>query len=212
MIKLSRIALALFFVSFSVSFSTGAHAATILSFDSTPQSWVGQGESFTVTPDDDYTFTHSGNFNSGLSFRVASFNSPFGSAFNPGSGDRYNYWTLDLAAPFFARLEQGLYENAARFPFQNSDQPGLDFSGNHRGNNRNAGYFDILEISFSALGDLESLAVNFTQFGEERPEWRIDGRLRYNSSISIAVSESTSMGLLGLGLLGLGMTRVRKPR
>lgn len=159
------------------------HANTSFSFDSSATSWVGQGESISVTPEDGYLFTQTTNFDNGLSFRIASPNSPFGPSFNSSDRD-YNYWSLDLAAPYNALLEVGLYSDTARFPFQAEDQPGLTLSGNHRGNNRNGGFFEILEIIFDANNVLSSFAVDFTQYGEEQESRWITGKLRYNSSVS----------------------------
>jgi hypothetical protein len=161
-----------------------ASAATIFTFDSSPISWVGQGESIYVTPDDDYLFTPSGDLNH-VSVLIASYNSPFGPEWDPSSGDPYNYWRLDLTAPFDDPLGIGLYENTARYPFQDNDQPGLTLSGNHRGNNRNSGFFEILDIDFSEEGLLNSLAVDFTQYGEEQESRWITGSLRLNSDVAV---------------------------
>jgi len=180
-------------------------ADMILSFESSEQSWVGQGESFTVTPDDGYIFSGGGaRFDNSLSFRIASLNSPFGPDWNPGSGDPYNYWRLDLAAPFDQLLSVGLYNDTARYPFQDDAQSGLTFSGNHRGNNRNSGFFEVLEISFDGIGNIGTLAVDFTQYGETNPDWWINGQLRYNSDAPLAaVPLPASMWLFFIGLLFL---------
>jgi hypothetical protein len=82
-------------------------------------------------------------------------------------------------------LTVGLYEGATRWPFQNDEDPGLSFSGNHRGNNRNLGFFNILEAVYLPSGGIESLAVDFTQYGEQNPDWWINGKLRYNSDVSV---------------------------
>lgn len=169
-----------------------AMASMILSFESSDRSWVGQGESHTVTPSDGYIFS-GGELRSdnSLRFLVASLNSPFGPDWNASSADPYNYWTLALSAPFDQLLDVGYYGNTARYPFQNANQPGLNFSGNHRENNTNSGFFEILEISFDALGDIESLAVDFTQYGETSQDRWINGRLRFNSTIPLASAPST---------------------
>jgi hypothetical protein len=177
-IKSIIITIAIFFAANSVS------AATIFTFDSSPTSWVGQGESVYVTPSDGYLFTPSGNLNH-VSVRIASLNSPFGPNWNPSSGHPYNYWTLDLAAPFSDPLDIGLYSNAARYPFQDNNQPGLTLFGNHRGNNRNGGFFEILDINFNLDGTLDSLAVDFTQYGEQQESRWVTGSLRFNSDVAV---------------------------
>ena len=186
-------------------------AAMILSFESSEQSWVGQGESYAVSPSDGYIFSGGeSRFDNSLSFRIASLNSPFGPDWDPASGDPYNYWTLDLAAPFDQLLDVGLYDNAARYPFQDDAQPGLTFSGNHRGNNQNSGFFEILEISFDGIGDISSLAVDFTQYGETNPDWWINGQLRFNSDIPLKpVPLPASIWLFGTGLLLLFRSKLK---
>lgn len=194
---------------------SSALAAMILDFEASPQSWVGRGQSFTVTPDDDYLFSSSVGFGNSLHFLVASLNSPFGPDWNPGSGEEYHYWNLDLSAPFGQPLTLGRYENTARWPFQAVNQPGLTFSGDHRGDNRDSGFFDVLEIAFSPSGNIERFAVNFTQYGEENLDWWLNGQLRYNSSIPLtsSVPEPSTLSLMLLGsLLALFWVRARRAK
>ncbi len=188
--------------------ATPVFANTMFSFDSADISWVGQGESVYVTPDDGYLFTSSGTQNY-ISLDIASLNSPFGPEWNPNSGDDYNYWTLDIAAPFNDLLEIGLYDNAARYPFQDDDQPGLTLSGNHRGNNRNSGFFEIYELSFDTDGSLACLGVDFTQYGEESQNRWITGSIHYNTS---PVPEPTTILFLGIGLAGLFGNRIKRKK
>lgn len=188
-------------ISFVAPLNSSVLAATVtaLQFESSPQSWVGQGQSHLITPEDNFEFSVSRNFDNGVSFDIDNLDT------NPPSD--YKYWNLDLAAPFSALLTPGLYTNAARFPFQADNQPGLTFSGNHRGNNRNSGFFEVLEASYFPDGTVEKFAVNFTQYGEENPNWWIHGKLRYNSNITLDGSNSVPEPLTILGsvtALGFG--------
>lgn len=189
--------------------NTSFAAAMIFSFESSEQSWIGQGESVTVTPDDGYIFS-SRQFGNALSFGIASLNSPFGPDWDPSSGEPYNYWDLELAAPFGQVLEVGLYDNAARYPFQDAAQPGLTFSGNHRGNNQLSGFFEILEISFNGIGEIDSLAVDFTQYDENNPDWWNKGQLRFNSDVPLSpVPLPASIWLFFTGLAFLFRLKAR---
>lgn len=187
-----------------------AIASTMFTFDSSPTSWVGQGESVSVTPEDGYLFTPMQGPPNHIKFRISSLNSPFGPDWDPSSGQPYNYWTLYLAAPFNAPLEVGTYTNTARYPFQKPEQPGLTLSGNHRGNNRNGGFFEILEISFDTNNALSSLWVDFTQYGERQESRWISGSLHYNSSATNPVPEPTTLVLFGAGIIGLFGRNLRR--
>lgn len=171
-----------------------AHATFILSFDSAPGSWVGQGESRYITQDDGYSLQVRDLHGHGVEFYI---NNP----------DIRDYWNLQLAAPNGDPLVVGLYENTARWPFVDPDQAGLTFTGNYRGNNRNAGFFEVLEIEYDPFGTLTSFAADFTQYGEENLDWWIIGSLRFNSAIPIGgsttVPEPTVFVLLLVGLMGL---------
>ncbi len=166
-------------------FCSSSKAAMVLYFESSPESWVGQGLTVLATPEDGYSFEAERNFDNGVTFKIES------------SSD---WWWLELAAPYEATLVPGFYDNAARFPFQDIDQPGLDFIGNNRGNNENSGHFTVLEAVYGAGGEVESFAVDFTQYGEEDPLRWINGQVRYNSDVPY-IPEPTTVLLLGLGAL-----------
>lgn len=194
-------------------FANTVQATMLLSFDSSDQSWVGQGQSFTIGPEDGYLFTGEvGTYDNSLSFMISSLDSPFGPDWNPASGEEYHYWRLDLAAPYDASLETGFYDNTARYAFQADSQAGLTFSGDHRGNNRNSGFFNVLEIAFDENGDLSRFAVDFTQYGEENPDWWIAGQLRFNSDIPLnaSVPEPATFFLFSIGFGVIALAKIRK--
>lgn len=190
------------------AFTPAAQAATSLWFNSSESSWVGQGQSFYVQPDDDYLFNVEVGFGNALNILIASFNSPFGPDWDPSSGDEYHYWTLDLSAPNGDPMAVGLYEDTARWPFQDPDQAGMDFSGDHRGNNRNTGFFEVLEITFDNAGAVSKFAVDFTQYGELNTDWWINGSFRFDSDIA-SVPVPAGIWLMLSAVAGMFFARQR---
>lgn len=82
--------------------------------------------------------------------------------------------------PFFS---VGKYLQAARFPFQEANSPGMDISGHGRGCNRVEGDFEILEINYNDDGAITLLALDFVHYCEGRGGRPTQGTVRYNSSI-----------------------------
>lgn len=151
-----------------------AQAATLLSFLSSPYSYVGGGETVSAGPDKGFDINVQGDPFTMLDFRVI----------EPWSPDGWRWWYLRLAAPQGANLSVGTYANATRWPFQETTAPGLDFSGNGRGNNRLTGSFNILESNVADDGTF-SFAVDFLQYDEESTNAWIKGAIRYNSEVPI---------------------------
>jgi len=158
-----------------------AQAATLLSFLSSPYSWVGGGETVSAGPDNGFDisvlgdqFTPITQITSTLHFSVL----------EPWTPDGWRWWYLRLAAPEGANLSVGSYAYATRWPFQETTAPGLDFSGNGRGNNRLTGSFNILESNVADDGTF-SFAVDFLQYDEESSNAWIKGAIRYNSEVPI---------------------------
>ena len=151
-----------------------SQAATLLSFLSSPYSWVGGGETVSAGPANGFEIGVQGDPFTMLEFRVI----------EPWTLEGWRWWYLRLAAPEGANLSVGSYANATRWPFQETTAPGLDFSGNHRGNNRLTGSFNILESNVADDGTL-SFAVDFLQYDEEITNWWIKGAIRYNSEVPV---------------------------
>lgn len=161
--------------------SCAASAETRLALKSDAGDYIGQGQSYLYT-DANATFRYSKNYDNGITLNIES-----GSA----------WWTLNLAAPANAQLQPGSYLAATRFPFQASNEPGLDFSGSGRGCNRLTGRFDIFEVSYDAQGVVTGINATFEQHCEgATPALR--GQLSYNLV--------TPMGISSVGVLPVSYT------
>ena len=120
-------------------------AEDYFSFTAQPNDWVGRGLTQTHTPATG-VFTVSRNFDNGISVRA---------------GD----WDIRFSAPGDLPLAVGSYENATRWPFQDANTPGLDFSGVERGNNESLGRFDLLEVSYGPGGEVLRFVAEFENRG-----------------------------------------------
>ncbi len=112
-----------YFVSANASLQTAA-AITALTLDSDRGNYIGQSDYYSYTLD-------TGKFRAS---RVYPDNPSSNNAIQINYYDGVKSWYLSFAAPFNAPLTAGTtYTGAARFPFQTSNQPGLDVSGDGRG-------------------------------------------------------------------------------
>lgn len=142
---------------------------TILHFKSQPGDWVGQGQELTLTSAD-AEFLIRPTFSSAVGFFVR---------------NSTNFWSGAFAPIAGSDLVVGAYENAARFPFQASSQPGLSFSGNGRGCNRLTGRFDVLEAVVDVVTEaVISFAVDFEQHCEGGVP-ALFGSIRFNSDVPL---------------------------
>jgi hypothetical protein len=161
----------------------------LLSFLSSPYSFVGGGETVSAGPDNGFNIGVQGDPFSMLRFSVAEPWTPEGLS---------RYWDLELAAPQGASLAVGSYANATRWPFQETTAPGLTFSGNHRGNNRLTGSFNILESNVADDGTFY-FAVDFLQYDEESTNAWIKGAIRYNSDVPVNLTPEPIIEESGIG-------------
>ncbi len=109
-------------------------AGTFLSFSSDPGDYIGGGQSRYFTPDTAAFQARADDTNRYVNVSVFPFDGGF--------------WYLDLAAPQGQPLVPGVYEGAARYPFQSPSQPGLSFVGDGRGCNTVTGRFQVLEALY----------------------------------------------------------------
>ncbi|PQO34778.1 tandem-95 repeat protein [Bremerella cremea] len=161
-----------FAINVGESLSISALPVFQLSMDSAPGDFVGAGKSW-YYDDSNTSFSGTRNFDSGVSISL--------------QGD--TFWNLDFAAAMDALLTPGYYTDATRWPFQSSSEPGLDVSGDGRGNNLLAGEFTIYDVDYgqatSTSNPITSFAARFTQQGIEdgiiMPP--LTGTILYNTAI-----------------------------
>jgi hypothetical protein len=178
-----------------------------------PGNYVGYGMTQGVTwvHGIDGLFSESVNFDKGASIYY----------------DSDSLFHFDFAAPTYNPstntndgnyLAIGRYDNATRFPFNSPTKPGLNVSGNGRGNNELSGWFEVFEIEYDASKThIQKLAVDFSQYGENLTQSgpALFGSLRFNSDIALTIPSSVPepetylMMALGLGLV-VTATRRRK--
>jgi hypothetical protein len=199
------------FLSYSLFNSSYAALATSGSvyLNAEPGSYVGGGigaSEVTWTHGVEGLFSISRNFDKSVSVN-----------FNDG-----NYWSFEFAAPTYDpvantndgnNLAIGFYDHATRFPFNSPTRPGLNFSGNGRGNNTLGGWFDVIDIAYDQNEDVLRFAVDFRQFDESEnmsgPSTY--GSLRINSNIAMnPIPSPPSLVLFGSGLLMVVVRKIKK--
>ena len=151
-----------------------------LSFTSSPESVIGQGETFTASTANGFTIDAGINSLGGVSLVVAS---------------ETRYWFLDFANGGIP-LAVGHYE-AVIFP---AAGPSLQFSGEGRAVNAITGGFDILAIEYSA-GGVTRFEADFLQNDNGNPAAWNQGHISF-----VAVPEPT---VVALSLLAVVMIAFR---
>lgn len=151
--------------------SPSVRADTLFHYTSESGDYIGGGQERTITPAGGFTFSVTGDTNH-VRFYITS----------ASSSSNFQFYSVDLAAPEGKTLAVGDYPFATRYPFQESDHPGLDFSANGAGSNESTGQFQVLEISFDASGSLATFAANFVHHSEGGDPASY-GQVRFNSSV-----------------------------
>ena len=122
-----------------------AETETYFSYASQPGDYIGQGQAATLAAPTEFAIRGTAG--------SVSFSADTGS----------QWWDVTLAAPRGEQLTTGVYEDAARAPF-NGAQPGLSVSSTGRGCNTTKGRFTVYAISADTSGQITSLDAEFTQF------------------------------------------------
>lgn len=133
---------------------TPAGPSTLLSYQSEPGDYIGQGQ----------TGSHSLADLKFSAWHVASQSAVQIRAQSPIGGGVF--WSINMKAPSGVPLIPGTYLNATRYAFNAPGTPGLDVSGNGRGCNTLTGQFTVLETSFGPKGEVYRFRATFEQHCE----------------------------------------------
>jgi hypothetical protein len=163
------------------SFQT-AQANDVFYFTSSPGSWVGGGQTLTLTSPST-SFSASRYYDQGA----------YTDAVTLSAGGYYFY----LVEPNYTLPTVGFY-NATRWPFMGTGA-GMALLSPGRGDNTLTGWFNVLQADYDPVGNVVSFAVDFTQYDEGNPANWVSGSWRYNSTIP--VPEPSAIALFGVGTL-----------
>lgn len=160
------------FTAVTAATATAAQAATITGAG-TSVTFSGSGGDF-VTGDQPWSFDPS---NSVIDASVSSDGNHVSVAINGNTS-----WNLDFAAPQGQALTTGtIYDNAARYPFQDPQQPGLSLFGNGRGCNTVTGSFTVKNATFGPHGWIQNFDATFVQHCEGDPNSAATGEVILNN-------------------------------
>lgn len=171
----------------------GGDGETYLSFTSSPQSFIGQGETVLITEGDGW-HTDVFVYNPTYTSTILAF-------FSRGT----NNWRTSFDPQ--GNISPGTYS----FTRSGSDDDvAFTFTGYGRGANQTSGELRLYELEYenSEKNSIKRISFDFKQFEEGNSNRWIEGQLRYNS----LVPEPTSGFLAVTGLLGLGIGRRRRRR
>jgi hypothetical protein len=165
---------------------TGMGQGSTFFFFSSPQSWIGQGESFTAAATNGFAITAQRNADNGVSLSIT---------------DGTRSWFLDFAAPGDAPLTVAQYNNATIWPLQSPTSPGMNFSGNGRTDTTLIGYFNVLNVEYGPGNTINHFDADFLQYDEGQPAAWNQGSIRFDGFAP--VPEPGTIPLIAAGVLAL---------
>ncbi len=145
------------------------NAATFLYFTSSPESWIGQGQTLTLT----------NGFYATRTYNLGAYTD----SVHLGAGG----YELTIVGPGLTLPTVGFYPDATRWPFMGSGA-GMSFTGPGRGNNTLTGCFYVLQADYDATGQPAAFAVDFVQYDSGNLSKWNRASVRFNSDIPVPAS------------------------
>lgn len=179
----------LLFLSLMISYSSWA--SSLLNINSDTGDYIGQGKKFQISSTQ-AEFVYRGNSDGGISLSI-----------NNPPRELGLWWNFDIAPPSGETLKVGHYPNATRYPFQESTEAGLSFTGDGRGCNRSTGNFTVTKLSYNFDGSLRELDVDFVQHCEGGTS-ALRGSLKFAEGQSIV--GTTVLGLNPISVMCINKT------
>ena len=161
-------------------------------FTSTPQSTIGQGETFTASSTNGFTITAERNSHNGVSIVIVS---------------ETRYWFLDFAAPGDAPLASGQYNNVTLWPTSSGGSPMMSFSGEGRNVTSISGSFNVLAIDYGPGNGINRFDADFTQYDGGDLAQANQGMFRFDFS---PVPEPGAVPLIAVGIIGFLALKSRR--
>ncbi len=171
-------------LSMMVAVPSFAQGVTQLSLTSSPDDYIGQGQTHLYTTDCFWTMTS--NYDGGVDVIV---------------NHNGQLWQLYFSAPNESLLVAGDYPDAQRWPFQNDPHPGLsvltrdDETSPYRVCTDITGSFVVHELSYNDIGEPVAFWVSFTQYCGGGTS-SLSGELLINASVGPTPTRSHSWGQL----------------
>jgi len=157
-----------------------AHATDIFYFTSSPGSWIGAGQTITLSSPST-SFSASRYYDQGA----------YSDAVTLSAGG-YDFYVVE---PNYTLPTVGFY-NATRWPFMGTGA-GMALLSPGRGDNTLTGWFNVLQADYDSGGNVVSFAVDFLQNDEGNTANWVSGSWRYNSTIPVPEPSGAALFTLG---------------
>jgi len=197
-------------IAVSAAFVSAQVPQTALYYEGSPNGWLLQGKSETISTNDGWVVWGPSNYTWPTTNPVNNLGFTFWDAVSSTA------WSLKVSVPDGQSFGVGEIYDGVKWTGANQEAPGISFFGDGRSEYQSYGSFIFLELEMNGAL-VESAAVDFYQIAPNHlggPQWAV-GSLRYNSEIPLATSipePSTCGAFAGISIFGFVLCARRKVR